>query len=266
MIQMTSDQILQRLLDNLRANTQIVDVDPGSIVRSFSEIMSEEFGDFYTELDLNTTMNFVSTATGQFLDLIGTLLACVRITGESDGDFRSRITNQVYVIAGGNLTAIRLKVLSIDGILDVVAREFTKGTGSFSLYIITDNPVISQSLINQAQDAVDLAKSLGVLGEVKAPTLIPIVLKIRLIFSDKVSDAEKTSLRQSAKQAVKTYIDNLGLGGSLSINDILSNIRVSNKIVDAEIMLLKISGISQFAKNFTVNWDERIVIDTLDIV
>lgn len=261
------EEILQRLLSRMQADTQIVDVDPGSIVRTFCEILSEEYSTFYDELDLNTTMGYVSSATGQFLDLIGALLNCTRLTGESDSNYRSRIVNQVYVIAGGNLTSIRLKVLSIEGVRDVVTREFTRGTGSFSLYVITDEVTAPQSLINQVEDAVSEAKSFGVFAEVKTPVLIPVQLKVRLVFSDKVSDTEKAAIRQTAKQSIKSYIDNIGLGGTFSINDVLrAGYDASKKVVDSEAITIKVNGVTQFARNFTVDWDQRIVIDSLDVI
>jgi uncharacterized phage protein gp47/JayE len=263
----TQDQILQGLLTRLQSNTKIVDVDAGSIARTFSEILAEEFYSFYTELDTTTTMTFVSTASGQFLDLIGALLNCTRTANESDANYRIRITNQVYVVAGGNQTALRLKALSVDGVKDVVMREFTNGSGSFSMYVITDEPETPVTILNAVKDAVAVTKSYGIYAEVKSPVLIPVDLKVRLILSDKVTDAEKSTLRQSAKQAIKTQIDNLGLGGSFVVNDIIRTAMNANaRILDADMGALKVNGVNQFYKNFTANWDERIVIQTLEVV
>lgn len=267
MAKKTRDEILTQLLTRLQKNTEIVDVDPGSIARTFCEILSEEFYEFYNELDLTTTMTFVSTAQGHFLDMIGELLSCNRLPMENDANFRTRIVNQVYVIAGGNLTSIRLKLLSIDGVKDVIMREHTRGTGSFSVYVITDEPETPLHILNAAQDAVAVTKSYGVYAEVKAPVLIPVNLKVRLIVSDKVSDAEKATLRQRAQQAIKAYIDNIGLGGTFIVNDIVREaMKASQRILDADLTSLKVNGANQFSKNFSINWDERIVIQTLDVV
>lgn len=261
------DEILQNLLDRLQANTQIVDVDPGSIARAFCEVLAEQYSQFYDQLDLNTTLGFVSTANGQFLDMIGQLLGCTRVVNETDSNFRSRIINQVYVIAGGNLTSIRLRVLSIDGVRDVIMKEFTKGAGSFSIYVITDDIQTPQNILNQVEDIVNTTKSYGVYAQVKAPVLLPVDLKVRLVFGDNVSDAEKASIRQIAKTNIKAYIDNLGMGGTFSINEVLRNaIAASNKIADSEALEMKMNGAVQFAKNFTANWDERIVIGSLDVI
>jgi uncharacterized phage protein gp47/JayE len=264
----TKDEILQQLLKRLQQDTEIVDVDPGSIARAFCEILSEEFYQFYSELDLNTTMTFVSTAQGTFLDLIGSLLNCKRTpSSETDANFRTRITNQVYVIAGGNVTAIRLKILSVEGVKDVILREFTKGTGSFTAYVITDTPETPIFTLNEVRSAIENTKSWGIFAEVKAPVLIPVDLKVRLIISDKVSDAEKSTIRTNAQLAMKTHIDNLGLGGQFIINDIIRQaMNASPKILDADLSNLKVNGASQFSKNFSVNWDERIVIRSFDVV
>lgn len=261
------DEILQRLLTRLQTKSQIVDVDPGSIARTFCEVVSEEYAAFYDELDLNMTLGVVSTATGQFLDLIAPLVGATRLVNETDENFRARIVNQVYVVAGGNLTSIRLRVLSIDGVKDIVTKQYTKGVGSFSIYVLTDEIETPQSIINRVTDVVSEAKSYGVFAEVKAPILIPVELKVRLVFSDSVPDAQKASIRQIATQNIKTYIDNLGLGGTFSINEVLRSCLNANvKVADAEALTMKVNGILQFAKNFTVNWNERIVIDALEVI
>src|SRR5690242_17062646 len=101
---MDKDQIFTRVLQRLKDETEIVEDDPGSLARAICDIFSEEFAMFYDQLDLTTTMGLVGSSTGPLLDLVAELVNCVRLTGESDDNYKARIVNQVYSIAGGNLT------------------------------------------------------------------------------------------------------------------------------------------------------------------
>lgn len=266
MIRRTKEELLLSLLTRLKKDTPITDIDPGTIARTFCELMAEEFNQFYQALDLNLTMSFVSTAVGKFLDLIGQLLNCTRLPNETDANYRSRIVNQVYVIQGSNYTAVRLKALSIDGVRDIVSKQFTRGTGSFSLYVITDDPITPQAILNQVEEVIEDTKAYGIYAEVKAPKLVPVSMKLNLVFSDKVTEAEKSTIRQSIKQVIKSKIDNLGMGSTFSVKEMVYAAIASNtRVVDADISVLKIKEISQFTKNFTVSWNERIVLENLEV-
>jgi uncharacterized phage protein gp47/JayE len=263
----TKEEVLQNLITKIQTKTQITEIDPGTIARALCDILAEEFGDFYDALDLTTTMGFVSTAKGQFLDMIGKLVNCTRVVNEIDTNYRIRITNQVFVTAGSNQISIRLKVLSIPGVKDVIMKEFTKGPGSFSVYIITDDVVVSTSLVSMVEDIVNQTKAEGIMADVKTPILIPLELRVRLIFNNNVSDVEKATIRQASRLAIKTYIDNIGLGGTFILNEITRDVlNASQKISDMSIYSMKIANVSQFPTNFSVNWDQRIVIDILDVI
>lgn len=260
------EEILNDLDYRVRTLTDITNTDPGSVARTFLEVLTEEFYEFYTELDLAVTMGFVSTAAGRYLDLIGALLDCERELDETDENYRSRIVNQVYVVAGANLTAIRLKALSVEGVNDVIFKEYSHGTGSFSCYVITDDVQTSNSVLSAVQSAIDDTKAYGIYAEVKSPVLIPVELMVRLVFSSDAGTAEKTTIRQSVMNAVRTYIDNLGMGETIIINEIIQVIMdVSTKIRDLDIYGMTVNGISQYVANTSCKWEERFILDVLDI-
>jgi len=262
----SKEQILNDLDYRIRTLTDITNTNPGSVARTFLEVLTEEFYEFYTELELAVTMGFVSTATGRYLDLIGELLNCIRIDGETDENYRSRIVNQVYVVAGANLTAIRLKALSVDGVKDVIFKEYAHGAGSFSCYVITDDAQTSAATLRAVQSAINDTKAYGIYGEVKSPVLIPIELMVRLIFSSDTSSAEKTAIRQSVVNEVRSYIDNMVLGETLIVNELIQRVMdVSTKIQDLDIYGMKVNGVSRYVANTSSKWDERFILDVLDI-
>lgn len=261
------EEILDSLDYRLKMQTDITNSDPGSVARTFLEVLTEEFYDFYTELDLTVTMGFVSTASSRYLDMIGALLDCIRMIDEDDEAYRARIVNQVYVVAGANITALRLKALSVLGVRDVIFKEYSHGAGSFSCYVITDEAQANRSILNAVEAAINETKAYGVYAEVKTPVLIPVQIMVRLIFSNDAGNVERTSIRTNAVKSVRDYIDNLSLGETLIINELTQRIMdVSEKIKDIDIYGINVNGISQYVGNASIKWDERFVLDMLDII
>lgn len=78
MIVRTSEQILGAALNRLVAETPIDITSPGSVARTFFEIISEEMGYDYRIMDTNLSQMFVSTAGGAALDHLGTLFGVTR--------------------------------------------------------------------------------------------------------------------------------------------------------------------------------------------
>lgn len=262
----SKEEIMNDLLYRLEQQTPINNVDPGSIARTFLEILSEEFFSFYNQLEVATAMAFVSTSNGAYLDMIGKLLDCTRNSGESDENYRARITNQVYVVAGANLTAIRLAALQVEGVTDIMFREYSHGAGSFTLYVISDDPELDQSILNRVQEAIDEKKAYGIYAEVKTPVLIPVELKVRLVFSDGASVAERESIRQNVARNLRTYINLIQIGSSFVLNEAIQRImETSEKIKDVDIYSMKVNNTSRFVSNANLKWEERFILDVLDI-
>jgi uncharacterized phage protein gp47/JayE len=72
--------ILRQALSKLGDTTPLTAVGPGSIVRALTEVVVKELGDMYAIVDFNTSMSFLSTATGRALDMIGSLYNIPRKT------------------------------------------------------------------------------------------------------------------------------------------------------------------------------------------
>lgn len=72
--------ILRQALAKLADTTPLTAVAPGSIVRALTEVVVKELGDMYAIIDFNTSMSYLSTASGRALDLIGSLYNLPRKT------------------------------------------------------------------------------------------------------------------------------------------------------------------------------------------
>lgn len=79
-IKKNASEILAQALRKVTTNTPITSVSPGSVARALTESISSELGDLYDILDFNLNQNILSTATGNALDLFGSLYNVQRKT------------------------------------------------------------------------------------------------------------------------------------------------------------------------------------------
>ena len=121
--------------------------DPGAVAKLFMNIVNKHIANLYNTLTVNHLRAFVSTADGDALDAIGLLLQCFRLAGETDDNYRYRITQQCLVLATSNETAIRLTALTVDGVKDVVLKPYSMGAGSFTVIVLSDEDVTSTGIL-----------------------------------------------------------------------------------------------------------------------
>lgn len=254
------------MLDNLVANTPITATTAGGIARGLLEIINEEFENILTSLDLNLVMSFVSTASGSFLDNIGELLNCQRETSESDDNYRYRITQQTSTMSKANETSIRLACLSVEGVKDVILRQFEKGAGTFTAYIITDSLTPSSTILDSVKVAINDVKAFGITAEIKALKIINVNAKLWLTLASGTMPAEQATIKYNAAQAGIKYLNNIISGETFSVSELIATvIKASTKIQNVEVAEIRIDGDLKPIKNYTIAWNERIS-STIDIL
>ena len=92
--------LIKKSLNHLVSKTEITNTSVGGITRSILEVINLNLSEFYDILDINTTMGFVSTAEGYFLDLLGDLLNVKRLEASSASASTSDNTQKFYVTTG----------------------------------------------------------------------------------------------------------------------------------------------------------------------
>lgn len=260
------DEILQDLMARLSQSTDITNTSPGSVARTFLDVLTEEFYEYYRELELSVAMGFVSTSAGTYLELIGQLLDCPRIENENDDDYRARIINQVYVVAGANLTAIRIRALSVSGVRDVRFREYAQGAGSFSCYVLAENVNQQHEVAMRVRNIINEVKAYGVYADVKSPALIPVSFMINVVFKDGTGQAERDAIRHNAVAAVGRYINTLDIGQRIVINEIIQAIMDSNsKIEDFDIYRMTVDNKDRYVMNADLKWNEKFILEDIEI-
>lgn len=260
------EDILKDLLKRLEEKTGINELNPGAVARSLMEILSERFGDMYFEI-LNLKFSaFLSTASNQYLDLIGELVSCVRKEDESDDDYRARIAKQVFVIAGANKTAVRLAALEVEGVIDAKFKEYTHGAGSFTLHIITDDMERINEILSQVEEKVDKVKAGGVYAEIATPLLIPVSIKVRVMYRSSASTEEKEVIKAHIIQDAKKYMGNLKPGDTLLYADLLRTLKATSpKISDVILQGITVKDMPRFIGNISARWDERLYLQNINV-
>ncbi len=75
----TAKELFEEGRQRIVAESAITNVSPGSVARTLLQIYSDQIGELYTFIDERVTQTFVTTATGEFLDLLGELVGASRV-------------------------------------------------------------------------------------------------------------------------------------------------------------------------------------------
>lgn len=255
------EQILEETLVELEG-MGIQDRTPGGVARLFLVNINKQLSSYYETLRLNHAQAFVSKANGPYLDMIGTLLDCHRIPEEVNDDeaYRYRITKQIQIVASANEMAVRLAALSVEGVQDVMMKRYTHGTGSFSVYVITENPVTPQEILDLVQEAIDNTEAYGVRGEVFRPILLEIDVRVRLIFNKTVADLDRKLAIAQAQDSLKYYVNSRNVGDAMVVNDIHKLLRDTHSGIEEAILFdYKINNRPVLPVDHEPAWNERYI-------
>lgn len=236
--------------------------EAGSIAKLFLNIVQSHIAEFYDVLTVNHLRAFVTTADGDALDAIGVLLQCDRIDGENDDNYRYRITNQCLTLATSNETAVRLAALTVEGVSDVIVKEYAMGAGTFAVILIT-NEEDTDAIISTVKEKLQNIHAYGVRYTVQLPRLTRIKIKQHLSISDRTSDMEKQELRYQAQLAIADYLNNLTIGESIITDKITQAIMdIDERIVQEENVEFYINGERAIYANQTCRWFERFALSS----
>lgn len=261
----TKKELNDNALSRLTQYTDITNVSPGSRARALVEIFNEQLGTFYTDLEFNVYMTFLSKAQGMYLDWAGETVSCSRLPGEDDDTYRYRISQQIYVAKGANETALRLKILSLPEVYDVVMKPFTLGTGSFHVYVIPMDPLMGSSVISSVQAILDSNQAYGINGKASLPKEVKFGIDITLIIKSDTNGPAQ--IRRTVQRTIRDYINAIGVGQPLLMTDLISTIKLVDKdIVDFKMNTMHIRNRPVLFTNYELYWDEKFVADMADIV
>ena len=178
---------------------------------------------------------------------------------ESDADYRTRISKEIRVAAGGTEPAVRFAVLAIPGVRDVRVRDNPYGLGSFEVLVNSEDYSMSPAMVATAVQVVAAKRSVGVRAFVRAPDLIPMTVGVTLTRKQDAASASDAS-QFRAKNAILRYLNKLTIGEPMVYNQLVNAIfESSDSILDVTFTSLAVNGSQILRKNYTPQADEHIV-------
>ena len=255
------ETMVQEAIGRLKDNTDIKDFSAGSIARALVEVYYDDMEHLHKKLSYSVAMSFVSSAKGPYLDEIAKLFDMERYNGESDENFRYRIIHATESLAQANKISIKLSCLSVDGVYDVVMKRFARGAGSFDIYIITEDPEVSEDIIQNVRSEIEDTEAFGIDGQILQPEHISIDMNLVLVFYDEVSREEKSSIKSEVEQKITQYLTNISMGDDLIITQLIDLVMDINQnaIKDMEITNMTIDGKQVIIDNKQFYWDQRLI-------
>lgn len=259
----TMDQLQSKSLDLLK-DTPIKDSGPGQVVRLLLAAINSNLADYYSDLNTQHFASYVSTAEGDMLDLLGDIIHCKRLPGEPDSEYRYRISQQALADATANNTAIRLAALSVEGVKDVILHEYALGTGSCAVYCIIDDIKQEESILAAVRRNIEKTRGSGSRVEVLTPRLIPVGMKIALVFRNGISDLYKQTIRSTASRLIAVYLNSLYPGQPVLMDTIdkisrQAGLYGTNDVVEVHILNLIRDGKEVKVEDQHCRWNERFV-------
>lgn len=276
----SSYEILKDAAATIAQNSPITNFSAGSIARSIIEAMAPEIGasndsertslyDFAQEV---LDQGFLSKAVDKQLDLIGGLFSYPRRVEEvrdengnlvqqpiSNDSYRYEISQIVPSMATGNYSALRLALLTIVGIQDIIPKEYSHGTGSFSFVVLVQYGYDEEDIIHKANLAIDETKSFGVRPNIITPVKVPVDLTMKLAFHETTTNTQKEHIRFNVESHIKEHIGTHELGQGLIYNDLVQEImNVNNLIVDFEITSFYLNNELALLTNQQILEDEQL--------
>ncbi len=255
------DEMLDDAMERLEDKTGLTNFTPGGVARSLLEVYYEDMEDAYDRLQFATFMGFVSEAEGRYLDELGKLVDVERKDGEDKENYRYRISRANRTRAKANETAVRLACLSVEGVNDVLRRRFTRGTGTFDIYVVTDDPRTPRSVVDEVQEAIEDTQAYGIDGRAITPKLVELDMTVRFVFYDDVSEDEKRDVANRAEYELREFLVNLELGSSIIINQIIELLMgvSEDAIKNVNITDMYLDGKQVVVGDKELYWDERVV-------
>lgn len=260
-------ELRAEVLNNLRRKTGININEEGSIAVAIVDSLIDEMMLLYRELERIQGQAYLSTSTGNYTELIGDLVDTDRRAGESDTEYKLRIANSIYSVAKGNTLSIQEAIWSVAGVASFDIQRYTKGTGSFTIYVYPQRNANQTYIIDKVRAAVSQVVAEGIRFEVKVPEETRVDLSIIVQFDTTLSVIQKQNIRNEIRTKLVNYINNTTNGSNIYINEIIEQVMSTNThILDLSINAIKINNKNVNVGNLFGEKDITFVAGTIDIV
>lgn len=152
---------------------------------------------------------------------------------EGPDSYKYRISKAMTSAEKANLTALREAALKVGGVADVVIVPYEEGPGNVAIYIKGTSSIISDSTINEVQQACELVVAEGCYPIARRPYQVGIEIVSNLQYREDYKADIKAQIRQNLAVAAQLYINSLDLGPILSFDSMARSLRESDSRITA---------------------------------
>jgi uncharacterized phage protein gp47/JayE len=198
---------------------------------------------------------------------------------ESDDNFRYRIQKEKISSEAANETSLRLGLLVIPGVADALPIRYARGIGTCDWLITSSSVIVSEDLITLCQEVIDERQGVGMSNLARSPILIGAEFSFSVSYKGKIEDRQKESIKNTIRNSVADYVNNLDIGEALILDQIVRIVLTSSDLIESmgdvdssdnfkNIYLYKRSAFSNsltrksLTGNYTPKNYERVVLET----
>lgn len=284
----SAHEILKDAAVSIAQNTPITNFSAGSIARSIVEAIAPEIGvsndpnrtSLYAFAQQVLDEGFLSKATDKQLELIGGLFSYSRRIEQvrqddgslteapiSDDLYRYEISQVVPAMATANYASLRLALLTIQGVKDVVGKEYSHGTGSFSFILIPQYGFEEKEVVAMMNEAMQQTKAFGVRPQILVPERVFVDVTMKLLFHETTSEPLKANIRFDTQAKVMSYLGKHELGKGFTYNDLIQEVmNAHDKIVDFEILKFYMNNEPVLLTNHQISGDEQLTPRDIQVI
>lgn len=279
MLKKSKQQIITEALNTITENTEITNLNAGSIARSIIEATSGEYESLYEFAEDVLENGFLSTADDEHLDLIGVMMNYPRrtevIINEETGaheeqlidaeTYRYELSKRVTAAVSSNEEAIRLAYLAVPGVQNIIPKEYTLGTGSFSLLVSPLAGFDPETVKQNVEDAIQEVKAFGIRPEIILPTDIPLEIQIQLVLKETATNVE--GIKYNVQSQLMNYFGNFEMAQDFIYNDFVQTVmNVDENIVDFKVTSFYLNDTPALLTNHAILEEERIRPRVVDVL
>lgn len=193
---------------------------------------------------------------------------------EDDDSYKYRIQLELKSTGGASQEDLRGQLLTVSGVQDV---SFEPLPGTFNAFIYAISSETPPAVLQLAQATLDQLVAFPNSGIAVSPDLIGISLQTTISVASTTNVSDQALVIANAQTAVATYINNIGIGGTFVINNLVTIITQSDsRIVSVGIPNSPIQQIfiwrdredgtrysRTLVSNYTLALGERLVVEDI---
>lgn len=151
---------------------------------------------------------------------------------QTDDELRFALSIAATASEAGNLSAIRLALLSIPGLVDMKLINYFDGIGSIGAFVVGQDNECTTSMLEQGQYAITDRSSNAILATVYAPPQVGVSFRTKVNLSEPITVNQQNEIEAKLKDIVTRYFLSHRIGEALNTSRLIGNMYAAdNRIV-----------------------------------